>query len=33
MSKRCDIFTEDFVIFLLNVGNTESVPEFEFEGF
>ena len=33
MSKRHDIFTENFTIFFLNAGKTLNVPEFEFDKF
>ena len=29
MSKRHDIFTENFTIFFLNAGKTLNVPEFD----
>ena len=31
MSKRHDIFTENFTIFFSNAGKTVNVPEFEFD--
>ena len=33
MSKRNDIFAENFIIFFPNAGKTANVPEFEFDKF
>ena len=33
MSKRHDIFTENFTIFFSNAGKTVNVPEFELDKF
>ena len=33
MSKRHDIFTENFTIFFPNAGKTVNMPEFDFDKF